>query len=391
VRPHLDRLSAAVRYDLRLLQDAFADWKESGPADREAYTARRRELVKRVGGCYFDAARTVTTSGTTGGGRKTYRWGPCYDAMHAFFEWLKFGWFSPRWVFYLKPQPGGEVGAYDWAGSGSKIITLDPDRPERDGPAVERLVGRDRTVLWVVPTYARLLIDRGFPFHRFDPARTVIYATGERTDPAVRDHFRSLGFHYLDGMRSWMGGATFVTCQFGATHWIDLVAHTESRPDGELVTTDLFNLAQPFLGYETLDYVRWSNGPTCRCGLTAHGVEFLERDVRVAVGRTVLGYLDLVHQAARAAALASDRPDPILYCSFGLHRRTNTLFVLYETARGATVAPTAWPAFAAAAGLTGFRVVPVPGLRGGLFKAARMFEATDDEFRRWIGSDPGAL
>ena len=83
--------------------------------------------------------------------------------------------------------------------------------------------------------------------------------------------------HICDHMRCWDGGATFFTCKHRNYHLMDNLAWCEEGPNHELICTDYFNLASPFVRYWSGDYCRIAKEyQRCECGRLYRDFEFLE-------------------------------------------------------------------------------------------------------------------
>jgi len=86
---------------------------------------------------------------------------------------------------------------------------------------------------------------------------------------------------YVDGicdhMRCWDGGASFFTCKHGTYHLMDNLSWCEQGPNNELICTDYFNLASPFVRYWNGDYCKIGDEyKRCGCGRLYREFELLE-------------------------------------------------------------------------------------------------------------------
>jgi phenylacetate-coenzyme A ligase PaaK-like adenylate-forming protein len=90
-------------------------------------------------------------------------------------------------------------------------------------------------------------------------------ATGETLYPLVREKFLQVFTKVVDKMRCWDGGLSFFECREGRKHIYDELAFVEDL-DGRLVSTDLFNLAHPFIRYANNDCGTYRCGD-CGCGI----------------------------------------------------------------------------------------------------------------------------
>lgn len=72
---------------------------------------------------------------------------------------------------------------------------------------------------------------------------------------------------FCDHMRCWDGGATFFTCKHGTYHLNDAASWCEQGENKELISTDYFNTATPFLNYFNGDLCEINNDyEKCACG-----------------------------------------------------------------------------------------------------------------------------
>lgn len=82
--------------------------------------------------------------------------------------------------------------------------------------------------------------------------------------------------HICDHMRCRDGGASFFTCKYRNYHLMDNLAWCEEGPNQELICTDYFNLASPFVKYWNGDYCRIAKDyQRCECGRIYRDFEFL--------------------------------------------------------------------------------------------------------------------
>jgi hypothetical protein len=78
-------------------------------------------------------------------------------------------------------------------------------------------------------------------------------------------------------MRCWDGGASFFTCKHGTYHLMDNLSWCEQGPNNELICTDYFNLASPFVRYWNGDYCKIEKEYSrCSCGRLYREFELLE-------------------------------------------------------------------------------------------------------------------
>jgi hypothetical protein len=116
-------------------------------------------------------------------------------------------------------------------------------------------------------------------FGKTDRVGYLLSVTGERLLPEDAAFLLDGGYfdHICDHMRCWDGGATFFTCKHRNYHLMDNLAWCEEGPNHELICTDYFNLASPFVRYWNGDYCRIAKEyQRCECGRLYRDFEFLE-------------------------------------------------------------------------------------------------------------------
>jgi hypothetical protein len=107
----------------------------------------------------------------------------------------------------------------------------------------------------------------------------LLSSTGERLMQEDAVFLLDGGYfdHVCDHMRCWDGGATFFTCKHRNYHLMDNLAWCEEGPNHELICTDYFNLASPFVRYWNGDYcIIDDNYSKCECGRIYRDFWFLE-------------------------------------------------------------------------------------------------------------------
>jgi hypothetical protein len=266
-------------------------WREASRADREAFVEARRELLEQEGGRQLAFAHPAVTSGYTDGVPKQYTWGPNYGEMWRFNEWLKFHPHGIQRTIYVKltrkegPLYTKHVENLDFVAFNIHKLA--------EAAAGLTLFKATKNCLFILPSYLQFLLDAGFRLgDHIDPKRFLIYATGEPSPPALRQAYVAQGLTYIDAMRSWMGGFTFITCEFGERHVIDYLS--APRLDGtRLYATDLWNLSQPFVDIDTQDDIRWARRHHCACGRQIDDIEFEARNPVIVLNGRPWPYQEL--------------------------------------------------------------------------------------------------
>lgn len=273
------------------------EWPSATPGERLEFLERRKALVRRLAGTYYKSGREITTSGYSTGATKAYRWGPAFQGMFDFTEHSRnapFG-FDRRAMLRVHPDvPTVYSGVFE----GQQLVIVNSRNLEQTFVEAAGMFPEGRTCWRLLPTYGQFLTEHCPElFDLFDPAKHVFESTGEPSSRKLRQFFRDRGLLYLDCMRSWMGGVTFITCPHGNQHFLDFVSEisTELVEDGlvEIVTTDLWNLAQPFINFPTGDVVDWMRRETCACGYPIDDFEFRPRSPVLVVKGRPLRFVDL--------------------------------------------------------------------------------------------------
>ena len=120
-------------------------------------------------------------------------------------------------------------------------------------------------------------------------------------------------------MRCWDGGATFFTCKHKNYHLMDNLAWCEEGPNHELICTDYFNLASPFVRYWNGDYCKIAKEyQRCECGRLYRDFEFLEsrpfalkgtnmREIQEKIKALAMGGIKQVRCSAHDLSVISTR------------------------------------------------------------------------------------
>lgn len=259
-------------------------WLDADETWRERFVRSRLAVVRRYGGMAGPHQQQYT-SGTTGR-RKSYRWGPNFTEVDRFFYGLV------RLGGRLAPTANLHPFVIrDTGGANSIANVQDSSRYDIQRHVSVGVNGRGPIPgladairghnVFVSASAFSLLEEYAGVSACFDPNAMVIF-TGEALPDETRAYLLDRGFDVRDQMRCWDGGATFVTCPHGNRHWIDFLAPTSTDGDGRLVSSDLFNLAQPHLDYRNGDVVVREFGETCPCGQVCCTNTFANRSANAA-------------------------------------------------------------------------------------------------------------
>jgi hypothetical protein len=284
----LETLADAFTWTSDELLDAVYIFASMSDGDRAEFIERRKSVV--TSGKFVESVQ-LKTSGTTTGIIKHYQWGPCFREMSEAFDRLKFDGLGQCVVYFLNLVKD-DFGPFDieWPSSYThRILNIGWNRA-RDMEWLHKLEKiHDRMiVLTAYPSIISRLLDVGVDLKSFNPSKIAFYFTGAPSDNVVAA-LRLHGLDARDAMRCWDGGATFVTCKHGSTHWIDLLCETRIERKS-LICTDLFNAAQQFIEYRNGDMLSSTRHGTCKCGLPVDHIVFAERTLPSVAGGYPLCY-----------------------------------------------------------------------------------------------------
>jgi hypothetical protein len=274
----------------------FCEWPGESDIGRAEFQQCRRRLVKAVAGVHFNTGRTITTSGHSTGASKSYRWGPNFQSAFDFTEWTRFDRFRWDRKATVRILPGS-VPVFTGVVQGLHIFNVRSGDVGNTASQMFSHFPSGKTCWFLLPAYAQALISHApHVFDNLDPSKHVFEATGEPSSRKLRKFFKDRGLLYLDQLRSWMGGVTFITCPHGNQHFLDFMSEIKTEPDEafqEIVTTDLWNLSQPFINFPTGDIVDWTRRETCGCGYPIDDFEFQPRNPVMIVRGLPLRFVDL--------------------------------------------------------------------------------------------------
>jgi hypothetical protein len=243
------------------MSSAFLQYLESGKEQRFRIMELIRERFTRMrdSGREWKNIGYLSSFGTSGK-RRFYEWGPNFKEHYHFFNELFYYGLS-QWT-YLRFSHA-QFTKLHWNNPTLLTIYCSEDSVYPH----DRYTFKD-TCFCISPLYLYFFLRR-FPSNLefFDLKTCVFSLTGSELKPEHKKYFDSIGLQYRDFMRCWDSGATFFTCPFGYKHWVD-VAFDFRWQDGNLLSTDLWNVHQPHIDYKTNDQVHWNRvGEKCECGL----------------------------------------------------------------------------------------------------------------------------
>lgn len=270
----LHKLLTATRVSCDMLLRGFEEYKASTISQRMHYIETRQRVVKKLAGAFFDSGHVLQTSGTSSGTSIKYLWGPDFLSALRFFDIIRHDGlsFDKQITFHFTNIRSSVIdGRRLTTPSGHEQLFFKLVYSETDFlKLANRLSSLDgkKFVLWMMPKHIASIIYK-YPifFDSLDPHRFAIHATGDVFPEELKNWLIYRGFDVRDTMRCWNGGASFFCCRYGSLHWLDFMASVQSTDDGSLISTDLYNLSQSFVGYDNGDKVRIINGDDCRCGL----------------------------------------------------------------------------------------------------------------------------
>lgn len=229
-------------------------------------------------------AQMCHSAGTTGKS-KSYIWGPNFSTHHRFYDFLFTGsWEKPlsiRFFFDMKRKSRAYM-MYD------KVLMV---MLGNGSTRCEVHISNQNLVC--NPECMQLAIqhDPELPGKLFDLDSCTFCFTGSQLFHEQVALFKEAGIKRIKNhMRCWDGGATFFTCNYGNTHWVDMSCAFRVDEEGRLWTTDRWNTAQPFCNYWNGDIVSWSRDGICQCGRPIDNITIPSGVRYFKVGNTMLSY-----------------------------------------------------------------------------------------------------
>ena len=381
----LAKLERAASHSHGELQAACRAYWAAPEARRESFRAARLATVERLVGAYTEGSRDIRTSGSTSGVTKIYRWGPNFDAHHRLDHDQRFEGIDYDTMFMVRigehragrPRMPPSLAACQVHAWGRLQITRLPD-PARDAAGYVDMLRADtrRTpLLWFYPQQLLASERRGDGLLAALGDAVAWHCTGEVCPPELKAMAKAAGADLRDSMRVWNGGCGFFACAYGGTHWDDFASITRVDADGRLRATDLWNLAQRHVDHPTGDEVAITPLGVCRCGLPASDNAWAPRVLSLdRPGGRPLIYHDLLGVFMALAGL--EEKDVVGVC-FGVGETKMVVFyALLDPDR--RVADGVAQALAEAIEVD-LSATTALGIPYGVFKARRLFRATDAE------------
>lgn len=284
----------------------------------------------------------LTTSGTRGAVKK-YWWGPNFNEVYRFILGLIFKGARntkravlvlTRVTFEGDPTDVNRIDEKGPSPLADVWLQIAVGSTRLDKKYKELLRGHD---IIVSPSHFELL-DRHLGISAYLDDGALITFTGDPLSPVVKADLNARGFEVRDWMRSWDGGATFFTCQYGNRHWLHFFA--DIRFDGDLLyATDYYNLVMPFVDYHNGDVVSSTSAGSCQCGHESVNLKFIDRAAHISFGTPSLrfcNYRGLRNMLVTACDRVGIQPDNITTACFGRHLKSADVLKVSYLLPGAT-------------------------------------------------------
>ena len=276
------------------------------------------------------------TSGSSTGTPKKYWWGPDFFTHVAFYNLLFCGKQSKHVHVTYACESSFQSGLLRIEQDHIKLVVGKGGFNNVNKISGMSIITNPEQLYILALRYPSLLEDV------FDISTCRFCFTGCALLQEYKDLFSSHGMWFGDHMRSWDGGATFYTCEFGSVHLVDMASDVKVE-EGKLISTDGWNLAQDFIGYWNGDMVKWNRSPSqCSCGMSIDQISFTNPPQRsVPIGNGFLSY-DTI---AMVIGSIIDTPwvnvgfnhEKIVihyHCSHNIDVQDKRLFGLQETIKG---------------------------------------------------------
>lgn len=259
------------------LYSMYIKFNEMSKNQKEEFIERRKNIVASGNFVNYDVLKT---SGTTGK-IKQYKWGPNFLVHHAFYDRI----FFPKPYIYAKIFYSYFNDIDEISSSSEKNFLLKISK--NDFGEVKKIT--NKCIVCDPDTFIIAQKKRDFVNKFFDIETCIFCFTGTSTTQSHIDVFNYAKINYRDYMRSWDGGATFFTCEYGNKHWIDFASEIKVK-NNNLISTDLWNEAQKHINYWNGDVVKWSRGKRCRCGLSIDDISMEKRTKTFEVFGNIFHY-----------------------------------------------------------------------------------------------------
>ncbi len=335
---YLEKIINSYDVNFSLLKNAYLEYKNSSLSIRSEYSQQRKKFVEKYSSSFFDEGTLLSSSGTSTGFKKKYKWGPNWEKFYYFYEWLKFEHLEPYDLYFIQlnhPLTVGEKIRIREGKRNYKVLEININSIKNAAKSIiEKTKNENKIILWFNPSSLKYFIDQNFNFDALDPNKFIIYSTGEVLNQKERLHLQKKGFSIINAMRCWDGGATFITCQHGNTHWIDFLSIIESDSENNLISSDLYNLSQNFLNYKSNDKIDTYKLHDCKCGLPVDHIRFIKTDDYCFEKLGILWDYEGLNSwmiASIQTALEKIKNDDFFAISFGYHQQTKDVVVFLGT------------------------------------------------------------
>lgn len=214
----------------------------------------------------FEDFRLLKTSGSSSCKPKKYKWGPNFALHYDLYN--KIFYSGQNFVnLFLLPHSKNSFKASDHVLSIGVLNAI----PENRGSVQKNIhVVSNPEVLYIYMKRYGDFLDRFF-----DKKSCIFSFTGSALKDEFKSFFTSLGMKCKDHMRCWDGGATYYTCDYFNKHWVEFSSVIRFE-NNKLISTDLWNIAQPFVDYWNKDRLTSTKLGKCECGLEIVDIKWIE-------------------------------------------------------------------------------------------------------------------
>lgn len=326
---NLETLGLVEEFSVDDLVEAHREFLEACPVRRERFLTSRLAIVAASSRRDDPEAMEMRTSGSTGRSKR-YRYGPrAVELNNFFFSLVAEGLSWKRWAQLSFRDLGGATSRESefpqMSGWAPLVSSLAISLSATPADVLDALTG---TRPGVIQSYSYNLekLARSADLSAIDPADVTFASTGDPLSRDVRGAYLKAGHVVRDYMRCWDGGASFYTCRHGGVHWVDMLSATKVDQEGRLISSDLFNLAEPMLEYWNGDVLRRRSLGTCACGAESSDVVF-DEEARwfVELGGRHASYRSLRSAVERVSG------GVVPGCSFGVDRAGRRILVSYDS------------------------------------------------------------
>lgn len=241
------------------IENIFKNWNK---IDHENYYKYKLKKIKKFQN--LKNFKNIKTSGSSSCCPKKYKWGPDYHKHFHFYNNIFYDNQEFK-NFYMLPHIDN---SYKINKESISLGFFNGVAKNLDRVLKNIHITCNPEVLFIhIKKYGDFLDNF------FDKKSCIFCFTGSALQNEHKKLFADIGLTYKDFMRCWDGGATYFTCKYLNKHWANFSSIIKIE-NQKLISTDLWNLAEPFVDYWNKDVLTSENTKWCECGLMSCNIKW---------------------------------------------------------------------------------------------------------------------